>query len=347
MDPPSSIVVLVPASSARSGRLLSTESEIFPGRHGGQAPVHFPLLRTEGPRYPVRPVCLLVMVFGLDPDGSPGGGGQPRRTPGPPGHGHGRPRRRRAPDPRRPRRGGRRDLAGRERPRSGGRAHQPARPRRPRPVQADPGRAPPGPRPAPLSRRRPSRTSSGRSRPADYNPAWFLVGDRTVALFIDLTDGDRPVATPLGPGVHILENSPLGAPSWKVDHVRSLLGLPTAERRGPALMETLRLVLADHRRRPPGQRPPGDDGPRPSPPASTPSTTAPGRPPSSASPPIAGKSPAGPLRRRPSLHVTVRRRRTPLDGLAARRRLWLRRAAGGAARDEQRAASEGQRLVPG
>jgi len=121
---------------------------------------------------------------------------------------------------------------------------------RPVPDGRDPAKRTRGELPLALARHRSAEDAVdefvGTVSPADYNPAWFLVGDRTSLFFIDLTRGDRPVATPLPPGVHILENSPLGAPSWKVDHVRSLLGLPTAERRGPALMETLRLVLADH-----------------------------------------------------------------------------------------------------
>jgi uncharacterized protein with NRDE domain len=84
-----------------------------------------------------------------------------------------------------------------------------------------------------------------RFSPADYNPAWFLVGDRWSLYALDLTDGERPVARRLGPGVHILENSPLGAPSAKVDNVRALIG-PADELSGPDLLQRLRLVLADH-----------------------------------------------------------------------------------------------------
>jgi uncharacterized protein with NRDE domain len=100
----------------------------------------------------------------------------------------------------------------------------------------------------------------GSVSPADYNPAWFLVGDRTSLFFLDLTGGERPVAEPLSPGVHVLENNPLGAPSWKVDHVRALLGPPSALR-GSDLGEKLRLVLADHQTAPPGAASP--EGRRP------------------------------------------------------------------------------------
>ena len=82
-------------------------------------------------------------------------------------------------------------------------------------------------------------------KPADYNPAWFLVGDRQSLYAIDLTDGESPMATRLGPGVHILENTALTAPSVKVDHVRALLG-PGDALRGDALVDRLRRLLADH-----------------------------------------------------------------------------------------------------
>src|SRR5580658_9428086 len=62
--------------------------------------------------------------------------------------------------------------------------------------------------------------------PSDYNPAWFLIGDRTSLYSVDFTSGDSPRAELLPPGLHILENNSLGSPSPKVDHVRSLL-IPT------------------------------------------------------------------------------------------------------------------------
>lgn len=65
-----------------------------------------------------------------------------------------------------------------------------------------------------------------RFRPADYNPAWLLVGDRTSLYALDMTGAgdDRPCVEQLGPGVYILENNPLHADSPKADHVRELLG---------------------------------------------------------------------------------------------------------------------------
>jgi uncharacterized protein with NRDE domain len=82
-------------------------------------------------------------------------------------------------------------------------------------------------------------------RPSDYNPAWLLVADRAAAFAIDVNGGEAPVVQPLPPGLHILENRPVGAPSSKVDHVRRLLH--GAERLpGAALVPRLQTVLGDH-----------------------------------------------------------------------------------------------------
>ncbi|MGA2519926.1 MAG: NRDE family protein [Acidimicrobiales bacterium] len=82
-------------------------------------------------------------------------------------------------------------------------------------------------------------------RPADYNPAWLLVADRTDAFAIDMTGGDAPLATTLGPGLHVLENNPFGSASPKVEQVRALLG-DAPERGGEELRARLASVLADH-----------------------------------------------------------------------------------------------------
>ncbi len=60
--------------------------------------------------------------------------------------------------------------------------------------------------------------------PADYNPAWLLVGDGDDLFFVDITAGSTPSVQPLEPGVHILENHPLGIRSAKATNVRALLG---------------------------------------------------------------------------------------------------------------------------
>jgi hypothetical protein len=89
---------------------------------------------------------------------------------------------------------------------------------------------------------------ASRFRPSDYNPAWLLVGDRETAFSIDMTGDDTtvaPVITRLPPGLHVLENKPLGVASAKVDHVRGLLvgvdRLPEAQ-----LLRRLRDVMSDH-----------------------------------------------------------------------------------------------------
>ena len=80
--------------------------------------------------------------------------------------------------------------------------------------------------------------------PADFNPGWVLVADARDLFYIDMTRSTaRPVA--LDPGVHILENRPLGGPSAKVDEVRRrLAGIEAA--RGDELDRRLRRVLAGH-----------------------------------------------------------------------------------------------------
>jgi uncharacterized protein with NRDE domain len=82
-------------------------------------------------------------------------------------------------------------------------------------------------------------------RPSDYNPAWMLVGDRDALFFIDMTGGKTPIIEPLARGIHILENRPLGAPSAKVDNVRSLLA-GVEDLHAEALQARLQDVLADH-----------------------------------------------------------------------------------------------------
>ncbi len=85
-----------------------------------------------------------------------------------------------------------------------------------------------------------------RYRPEEYNGCWLLVGDRTSLWFVDFTGtGTEPArATALAPGIHVLENKPLGEPSPKVDLVRAALGRPGD---ADAFETALRAVLADHR----------------------------------------------------------------------------------------------------
>ena len=80
-------------------------------------------------------------------------------------------------------------------------------------------------------------------RPEDYNGSWLLVGDRGSLYYIDFTGLVDVEAVALPPGLYVLENRPLGAPSPKADHVaRSLSELPDAE----TATARLHTVLADH-----------------------------------------------------------------------------------------------------
>jgi uncharacterized protein with NRDE domain len=96
-------------------------------------------------------------------------------------------------------------------------------------------------------------------RPEDYNPCWLLVGDRSAMFALDMTDGPSPTVTALPPGIHVLENSPLGGASTKVAHVRRLLD--GVVHLGPdAAAERLRAVLADHEPTAPPPVPAADRG---------------------------------------------------------------------------------------
>ncbi len=82
-------------------------------------------------------------------------------------------------------------------------------------------------------------------RPSDYNGSWLLAGDRDSLYFIDFTGLVAPVAVPLGPGLHVLENRPLSTSSPKAQRVAAALAtmddVDTAR-------NALRRVLADHTR---------------------------------------------------------------------------------------------------
>jgi uncharacterized protein with NRDE domain len=76
-------------------------------------------------------------------------------------------------------------------------------------------------------------------RAEEYGPCWLLVADREDAVYLDLTGTGPPRPRPLPPGLHILENKPLDAPSEKVDAVRASLS-PSMEE------EALHAALASH-----------------------------------------------------------------------------------------------------
>lgn len=80
-------------------------------------------------------------------------------------------------------------------------------------------------------------------RASEFNPCWLLVGDRQSLHYVDFTGGETAAARALEPGIHVLENRPLDAPSPKVDRVRAL-----AAKRAPetTLTDYLRAILADH-----------------------------------------------------------------------------------------------------
>ena len=85
-----------------------------------------------------------------------------------------------------------------------------------------------------------------RFRPADYNLAWLLVGDRRSLYYLELGEDDAPGVEVLEPGVHVLGNGPLHQSSPKTDHVHAEVdGL--AGRGTRAVLEALPRVLADHR----------------------------------------------------------------------------------------------------
>jgi uncharacterized protein with NRDE domain len=82
-------------------------------------------------------------------------------------------------------------------------------------------------------------------RPSEYNSAWMLVGDRRSLHYIELDGTDHLVQRALDPGIHILENLAIDAPSSKVDRARELLGDPS-QLSAAGLRDRLAAVLADH-----------------------------------------------------------------------------------------------------
>lgn len=82
-------------------------------------------------------------------------------------------------------------------------------------------------------------------RPADYNPAWLLVADRTHLFFVDVTGDDGVMVEELPAGVHVLENRGLHEPSPKADRVRALLGADAGRCRHTRVDE-LAAMLGDH-----------------------------------------------------------------------------------------------------
>jgi uncharacterized protein with NRDE domain len=77
-----------------------------------------------------------------------------------------------------------------------------------------------------------------------YNPAWLLVGDRQSLYYVAVDPDGATRPERLSPGIHVLENAALGAPSVKVDYVRSALS--RADLAGIPLWEVLPGLLRDH-----------------------------------------------------------------------------------------------------
>ncbi|HEY3841675.1 MAG TPA: NRDE family protein [Acidimicrobiales bacterium] len=84
----------------------------------------------------------------------------------------------------------------------------------------------------------------GRFKPSDYNGCWLLVGDRNSLYSIDFTGSVDVDAVPLGPGVHVLENRPLGALSSKADRV--VHALAPLDQDADVVVTALEGVLRDH-----------------------------------------------------------------------------------------------------
>jgi len=83
-----------------------------------------------------------------------------------------------------------------------------------------------------------------RFRPRDYNGSWLLTGDRDALYFIDFTGGGDAKAEELPPGLYVLGNRALGAPSPKADHVGSSLADASSD--ADTTIAALRRVLVDH-----------------------------------------------------------------------------------------------------
>jgi uncharacterized protein with NRDE domain len=90
--------------------------------------------------------------------------------------------------------------------------------------------------------------------PREYNPCWLLVGDRERLFSVGLVGAPRPQVRELPPGLHVLENVPLGAPSAKAAQVARQVTAELAARPsypgGPAApdaaADALAVVLRDH-----------------------------------------------------------------------------------------------------
>ena len=86
--------------------------------------------------------------------------------------------------------------------------------------------------------------------PERYNPCWMLVGDRQSLFSVGIAGGSKPAVEQLGPGLYVLENAALRAPSAKADLVRELVSEERARQPDPGVAGTqaaLDAVLRIHR----------------------------------------------------------------------------------------------------
>ncbi len=109
----------------------------------------------------------------------------------------------------------------------------------------DPSRASRGELPLLAARRPTAREAVDALRehatPGRFNPAWILVADRSSLYYVAVDDEHGTDVEELPPGRYVLENRPLGEPSAKVDRVRALLPVRSAE-----VAHALPSILADH-----------------------------------------------------------------------------------------------------
>jgi uncharacterized protein with NRDE domain len=71
--------------------------------------------------------------------------------------------------------------------------------------------------------------------PERYNPCWMLVGDRQSLFSVGIAGGSEAAVDQLGPGLHVLENAALSAPSAKADLVRQLVSEERARQPDPGM----------------------------------------------------------------------------------------------------------------
>jgi uncharacterized protein with NRDE domain len=82
-------------------------------------------------------------------------------------------------------------------------------------------------------------------RPSEYNSAWMLVGDRHSLHYLEVDGTDHLVHRALEPGIHVLENLAIDAPSTKVDRARELVG-DLSKLSVDGIRDRLAAMLADH-----------------------------------------------------------------------------------------------------